>query len=470
LLLCAEPRANHLLRTVAGPELEAYAASHDEALRDAFAALVQYPRLAAEVESCKLLRFPRRYGGLGLRSAVRTAPAAHFAGWAAALPLWQSRFPAVCADMLRELALPLATVPCARAAQSATAVLFLDGWEVPTWPALVRGLDAADGSGRPAPDPEAGEWARGWQFFAADARELRAADDWFGTLSPTGQALLLSQSGDHAGDGLSAMPVGEDTRARRFLTTLRRRAWLPLGLGEATCPGCRAPLDSYGFHLTCCMQSGRVRSRAAPLERAFFGVARELSGGRCRWQPLVRTLNLGPPGRQRAQADERQLDFAVVGSEAFGGLPICADATLVSPISADGIPRPGCLSDPDAVFGPAEAQIQVDYDDIAEGGRAHLLCLASSTGGRWNRTALGFVRALVKIRVRREPAVLRQSVTQALTRRCWAVLSVARDEALAASLDPDDTVTELGHPPMDPIDVWLRDPVGPSVLGGGGGG
>ena len=79
------------------------------------------------------------------------------------------------------------------------------------------------------------------------------------------------------------------------------------------------------------------------------------------------------------------------------------------------------------------------------------------------------MRALVKLRVRREPAVLRQSVTQALTRRCWSVLSVARDEALAASLDPDDTVTELGHPPMDPIDVWLRDPGGPSVLGDGGG-
>ena len=274
LLLCAEPRANHLLRTVAGPELEAYAAARDVALRDAFAALVQYPRLAAAVASCTLLRIPRRYGGLGLRAAVRTAPAAHFAGWAAALPRWQSRFPAVCAGMLQELALPLATVPCARAAQSAAAVLYLDGWEVPAWPALVRGLDAAERAGPQAPDPEPGEWARRWQFFAADARELRAVNDWFERLSPTGRALLLNQSGPHAGDGLSAMPVGEDTRARRFLTTLRRRAWLPLGLGEATCPGCRTPLDPYGFHLTSCMQSGRVRSRAAPLERASLGVAR----------------------------------------------------------------------------------------------------------------------------------------------------------------------------------------------------
>ena len=220
-----------------------------------------------------------------------------------------------------------------------------------------------------------------------------------------------------------------DTRAPHFVTTLRRRAWLPLGLGEGTCPGCGAQLDVFGFHLLSCMFSGRVRSRAAPLERAFFGVAKE-AGARCLWQPLVRSLNLGPPGEQCAQEGQRQLDFAVFGSEAFGGLPICADATLVSPISADGIPHPGCVTDPDAVFDPAERQIRVDYGDIA-----------------W---------------------VLRQSVALALTRRWWAVLSVARDEALAASLDPADTVTEHGHPPLDPIDVWLRDPVGPSVLGGGG--
>ena len=45
---------------------------------------------------------------------------------------------------------------------------------MPAWPALVRGLDAAERAGPQAPDPEPGEWARGWQFFAADARELRA--------------------------------------------------------------------------------------------------------------------------------------------------------------------------------------------------------------------------------------------------------------------------------------------------------
>ncbi len=100
----------------------------------------------------------------------------------------------------------------------------------------------------------------------------------------------------------------------------------------------------------------------------------------------------------------------------------------------------------------------------------------AANSNTWNRPlvsivgrllTLGYVRSLVHVHARSQPDVLQQSVALALTRRWWAVLSVARDEAVAASLDPSDTVTELGHPPMDPIDVWLRDPVGPSVLGGG---
>ena len=53
--------------------------------------------------------------------------------------------------------------------------------------------------------------------------------------------------------------------------------------------------------------------------------------------------------------------------------------------------------DPDAVFGPAEDAIVYDYEYIASSTRAHLFCLASSTGGRWNATAQHFVRALVHV-------------------------------------------------------------------------
>ena len=195
-----------------------------------------------------------------------------------------------------------------------------------------------------------------------------------------------------------------------------------------------------------------------------MGIGEE-AGARCRWKPRANSLNLGLPGTPLNPDDGRVLDFAAFGLSLYGGLTVVADATLVSPSSADGIPHPGCEALPDAVFGPAEDQCVRDYGDLARGGRAALLCLASSTGGRWNATALGFVRALVLRHAQSQPAVLRRSVELALTRRWWSVLAIARDEAIAASLDPADVVDERGLAPVAPLDVWLRDPPGPSVQG-----
>ena len=41
-------------------------------------------------------------------------------------------------------------------------------------------------------------------------------------------------------------------------------------------------------------------------------------------------------------SDQRRIDFAVYGLNIFGGLLICIDVTIVSPISAEGAPHPGC--------------------------------------------------------------------------------------------------------------------------------
>ena len=223
-------------------------------------------------------------------------------------------------------------------------------------------------------------------------------------------------------------------------------------------------MDPYGVHLLSCMRSGAVQRRAASLERAFMGICVE-ARGRCRWKPLVRDLNFVGPGVLLAAEDTRQLDFACFGLSVLGGLPLAVDATIVSPISAEGVPHPGCARDAGEVFASAEAAILRDYGDVARGGRATLLCLASSVGGRWNPATHGLLHALVEDRARQQPAVLRRSVALALTRRWWAVLSIARDEALAASLDPRDLVAERGLPPLDVVDVWLRDSPGPSVLG-----
>ena len=46
-------------------------------------------------EAERLTTLPMRTGGVGLRSACRMAPAACWASWADALPMFQDRLPAI---------------------------------------------------------------------------------------------------------------------------------------------------------------------------------------------------------------------------------------------------------------------------------------------------------------------------------------------------------------------------------------
>ena len=85
LLNCAGPRFNYRSRTVP-PQLNGeYAQAHDEGMWTTLCALLQKEhhntRKAQEVAT-----LPLRKGGLGLRSAVRTGPAAYWDSWADTLP------------------------------------------------------------------------------------------------------------------------------------------------------------------------------------------------------------------------------------------------------------------------------------------------------------------------------------------------------------------------------------------------
>ena len=169
---------------------------HDELLQAALLQLLQLPE-PLDAQRRHLSTFPRRYSGLGLRSSARTAPAALFGGWAAALPVLRQRFPGWAARFCVELDAPLTVAPCFVAARAAAALLAQEGFEVPPWRQLVNGLEPDRDA---APDLELGEWSHSWQFFAADAREQFAADQFFARLPPHGRALFLGQQGRHAGD------------------------------------------------------------------------------------------------------------------------------------------------------------------------------------------------------------------------------------------------------------------------------
>ena len=74
------------------------------------------------------------FGGLGLRSAVRTAAAAYWASWGDSLGMIQQRHPAVARTLVHELVGGQSqSVHLLAASMAAAQLTSLDGFEVPSW-------------------------------------------------------------------------------------------------------------------------------------------------------------------------------------------------------------------------------------------------------------------------------------------------------------------------------------------------
>ncbi|CAK0894886.1 unnamed protein product, partial [Prorocentrum cordatum] len=123
LSMCANPRANFFLRALAPEDTAAFAAAHDDNLANALADLLELPQEAvAEGTSARQrCQLPLCMGGLGLRSASRTAPAAWWASWAD------------CAQMLRERCPELTNQICAALSE-------LDRGPLPAAPGTATGV------------------------------------------------------------------------------------------------------------------------------------------------------------------------------------------------------------------------------------------------------------------------------------------------------------------------------------------
>ena len=80
LLMCAGPRANHILRNLPPSEASEFSQHHDNHLRACLADIIAMA--VPDGVTTEVVQLPFREGGLGLRSAVRLAPAAYWASWA----------------------------------------------------------------------------------------------------------------------------------------------------------------------------------------------------------------------------------------------------------------------------------------------------------------------------------------------------------------------------------------------------
>ncbi len=484
LRMCAEPRANHLLRSCPPSQVQTYATRHDELLWNCLLSLLNLPADAASFQSCHRLVavLCARFGGLGLRSAVRTSIPAYWAGWAGAIPVLHRKFPLEALQLVRGLEHESADILTARGvlrplisfpslAEVKDCVRRLDeaGFDRPGWLALLHGTVQP-----PQPsfaDPgDVGSWEHGWQYHASQAFESLHFNSLLEALDPAWRALLRSQAGPGASAWLLALPTSPalvlPPIAFRACLLRRLRIALPLGMqnssangpAEERCPGrtCSIALDHFGDHCLSCNRSGRIQRRAKIPERAWAQVFRE-AGARCDIQPYVRDLGL--PGA--LAGDPRRVDLVAHGLRFASGLPLVCDVTLRSPLTSMGDPVGAAAARAGSTFAVARADKRRQYADVATSPRCSFQVLASEIGGRFAPECDWLVRELCRDRVARVPLVIRRSLRLAWHRRWWGILSIAVQGAVAFSVgctalpgldrdapDASEVLVARGEPPL----------------------
>ena len=112
---------------------------------------------------------------------------------------------------------------------------------------------------------------------------------------------------------------------------------------------------------------------------------------------------------RQAAEDGRRVDVVAYGLPVFGSLPVCADATLVSPLHSDGKPWRGADAENGLRLRAARRRKKVVYPELVGSSRAKLVVLAHEVGGRCAPEALRLLRRLANFRCSRAPALLQRS-------------------------------------------------------------
>ena len=221
---------------------------------------------------------------------------------------------------------------------------------------------------------------------------------------------------------------------------------MPLPIGPRQCNGrsCRRDLDPLGDHWASCPVSGRLRRRGLPLERTWARVLRE-AGVRVQWNVFGSETSVP----NIAADDGRRVEIVATGFHWHQGVPLACDATLVSPLHADGTPWEGAAEEDGVAIARAEETKRDTYPELVASSRCRLVVLACETGGRWSSTCSALLRALATRKAEEAPSRLRGAALTAWAVRWWSMLSVAQQTALAATLAAD----VLGD-----LDGWAGEP------------
>ena len=163
LLHCAGGRANYMLRVVRPEAVQTFAEGHTNGLWSCLQNILGVT-LDTDPTVQDNATMPLSQGGMGLRNAVRTSPAAFWASWADCLAMVRARHPELATTILHRMGDPMGPPTLVSAQTVADQLVGVAGFDPPSWEAF------ANGQRPPRPDPEdsePGAFRHGWQHEAS---------------------------------------------------------------------------------------------------------------------------------------------------------------------------------------------------------------------------------------------------------------------------------------------------------------
>ena len=110
-----------------------------------------------------------------------------------------------------------------------------------------------------------------------------------------------------------------------------------------------------------------------------------------------------------AHQDDRKLEVVATGLPLARGIPLAVDATMVSPLHADGTPWHRADAKAAVALARGEGAKETIYPELMGSAVARLTTLACETGGRWSDLCLVTVAQLAAARARQAPRHLQLS-------------------------------------------------------------
>ena len=132
--------------------------------------------------------------------------------------------------------------------------------------------------------------------------------------------------------------------------------------------------------------------------------------------------------------DGRRIEVVATGFPIARGVPVAIDCTMVSPLHASCAAWKGAADTPGASFRRAHRHKTQTYPELVGSSVLSLVTAAVEVGVRMCPEALELIDAAAAARAQAEPRPLRKQAARMWRNRWLALLSVAAQDALAATL------------------------------------